>query len=341
MARPKRDVIAEFYNALDETGEYCDFQVGRYCPGMPAPEWTTFRHQDYDGAKAFARILEKRFNVEVDIGTSPNPPSSWTLFVAWLRLLLVGLRRRPPLQWRRLDKSWRPSPATRSPPAAVAWSLLTREETLRLAKLARSRGVALQAWLLWALKEAIVPELVPGSGLVSWHVPVSVHGAFPSQGETANCNFSLEVTFPADAGPDIVHQAIRQEMRLRRHWVVAKWVFSFGWMIPRWFFGRLVRLAAMMPPWQGSFSYSGGMAAEYADGEDEWYIGLNTVVKASPLGAGYVEWRERLALSIQIHPALATDPQVARDWIASWRRFAEGHEQPPRGEPGGAVKRGT
>ena len=331
MAPSKRDIVAEFYDALDEMGEYCDFDIGRYSTGMTAPEWTHFRHRDHDGSSAFAHLLHTKANTDIDIQTSPNPPSSWTLFVAWLRLLLVGLRRRAPMRWRRLDKSWRPMAATRSRPTAVAWSLFSKEETLRLGEVARSRGVSLQTWLLWAIKQAIVPELVPDTGAVSWHVPVSMHGAFPSEGQRRNSNFSLEVTFPPEAGPDGVHKAIRQELRLRRHWVAAKWTFSYAWMIAPWLFRRLVRLVAMYgPPWQGSFSNSGAMDLPLAEGEsdiEEWFIGLNPVVKSSPLGASSVEWRGRLCLSLQIHPSLATDPQVARDWMASWRRFAEGGEQ--------------
>jgi hypothetical protein len=194
-----------------------------------------------------------------------------------------------------------------------------------MAMLAKARGVSLQSWLLWALKESIVPELVPGKGLVAWHVPVSMHGAFPSTQDRGNSNFSLEVMFPPDADPATVHKAVRQELRLRRHWVVATWVFSFAWMITPWLLRQLVKLAALQPPWQGSFSSSGTVGyAEDAYGIEEWYIGLNPVVRSSPLGACSCEWLGQLALSIQIHPSLTTDPQVARDWLKSWGQFAGG-----------------
>jgi hypothetical protein len=342
VPRRKRDIFAEFYDALEEMGEYCAFDIGRYCTGMPAPEWTHFRHQDYDGATALAHLLLARANNESDfknnlaalsdMASSPNPPSSRQLFVAWLRLIRDRLRQRVPMRWKRFDKSWRPVSASLSRPTAVAWSLFSKDETRRLGELARSHGVSLQSWLLWALKEAIVPELVPGTGVLTWHVPVSMHGAFP--GEMRNSNFSLEVRFPPEAPPKEVHKAIRKELRLRTHWIAAKLTLSFAWMIPRWIFRRLVRFAAMLPPWQGSFSNSGAFALspETADTPgtaevEEWFIGLNPVIKSSPLGVCCSEWRGRLALSVQIHPALATDPHVARDWIASWRRFADGGEQ--------------
>jgi hypothetical protein len=326
VARRKRDIFAEFFDALEDAGEYCAIHVGRYCAGMTAPEWTQFRHQEYDGLSALAHLVRAKENVEIDIQTSPNPPSSWSLFVAFVRLIFVWLRRRPPMRWRRLDRSWRPVAATPSRPTAIAWSLLSKEETLRLEELARSRGVSVNAWLLWALKEAIVPELVPGSGVLAWHMPVNLRGAFSFEGETGNSNFSLEVTFPPEAGPEEVHKAIWQELRLRRHWVVAKWMFSFGWILAPWIFRRIVRRAASLTPWKGSFSNTGAMAPRNADAvgdAEQWWIGLNPVAKSGPLGAGCVEWRGRMALSVQIHPALATDPQVARDWISSWRRFAE------------------
>jgi hypothetical protein len=308
-------------------GEYCAFQIGRYGAGMAAPEWTHFRHQEYDGPRAFAQILRAATNTEIDYQTSPNPPSTWVLFVAWLRIIVVSLRRPAPMRWRRFNEAWQPGPSSPSQPVAIAWSLFSKEETQRMGELARSRGVSLQSWLLWALKEAIVPELVPGTGAVAWHVPVNMHGAFPSDVDRGNSNFSLEVKFPPDAGPLVVHKAIREELRLRRHWVAAKWTFSFAWMLGPWIFRKLVRFAAARPPWQGCFSNSGSVAPEALEDAadvEEWFIGMNPVVKTSPLGACCSEWRGRLALSVQIHPSLATDPQVARDWIGAWGRFAKG-----------------
>ena len=321
MARAKRDIIAEFYDTLEEMGEYCAFDVGRYRADMASPEWTRFRHQEYDGAKAFAEIIRRRLNIEVDIATSPNPPSLWTLIVACVRLFIDAFRRARPMRWRRADANWRPS-KTPSPPAAMAWSLFTREESQELARMARSHGVSLQAWLLWSLKEAVASELVPGSGVLVWYVPVSLHGAFPST-EKGNGNFSLEVRFPLEATPDDVYKAIRREQRLRRHWVIAKVTYASSRFLPRWAVRAVVRLGWRQPPTQGSFSSSGRLG-EPIDNFDEWFVGLNPVVRTSPLGACCVEWLGLTSLSLQIHPSLANDPQVARDWMASWRRVAVG-----------------
>jgi hypothetical protein len=324
MARVKRDIIAEFYDVLEEMGEYCGFGVGRYRAEMISPEWTSFRHQEYDGARAFAEVLRTKLNVNVDIDTSPNPPSTWTLIVSSMRLFIDAFRRRRPMRWRRANAAWRPTPGTSGPPVAVAWSLLTREETQALAEIARSHRVSVQAWLLWSVKEALASELVPGSGELAWYVPMNTHGAFPSA-EKGNSNFSLEVRFPLEARPGDVYKAIRREQRLRRHWVIAKATYSLSWMVMRWMLRPLVRLAWRTPPSQGSFSCSGAVAPESHEDQcdvDEWFIGLNPVVKSSPVGCTCVEWRGLLSLSLQVHPSLANDPQVARDWIASWREIS-------------------
>jgi hypothetical protein len=330
VARRKRDVIADFWDALDDMGEYCDFYMGSYSTGMAEPEWTRFRHREYDGTTAFAEFLRTKRNFAInydDFATSGTPPSKWALFVAWLRLYFLALRQRPPMRWRRLDASWRPVPTRRSPPPAFAWTLFSKEDTLRLERLAQSHDVSLQAWLLWALKETILPELVPGSGVVSWKVPLSMHGAFPSEGELGVSSFSLDVTFPPEAGPEQIHQAIRREMKLRRHWVVGVFTFKFAKWIPRWALRWFMRLAMWTRPWQGSFSASLAMDADSTSDLEEWFIGRGHVLRATPLGICCAEWRGRLSLSIQIHPAVSTDPQVARDWVATWRRFAEGEKE--------------
>ena len=99
VARNKRDIFDSFYDELERMGEYCAFHIGQLRAGMSAPEWTKFRHQEYDGASALAHILRTKANTEIDIETSPNPPSSWTLFVAFLRLMLLNRShgRIPPL----------------------------------------------------------------------------------------------------------------------------------------------------------------------------------------------------------------------------------------------------
>jgi hypothetical protein len=151
-----------------------------------------------------------------------------------------------------------------------------------------------------------------------------MHGAFPGV-EKGNGNFSLEVSFPPEATPDDVYKAIRRELRLRRHWVLAKTTYAFSWIARPWFLRRLVRLGLRLPPWQGSFSTAVSGAPENsvpAGDVDEWFIGLNPVVKNSPLGCCSFEWLGRVSLSMQIHPSLSNDPQVAREWMAAWRRNA-------------------
>src|SRR5215469_9427985 len=100
MSRAKRDIFTDFYDVLEEMGEYCAFQIGRYQPNMASPEWSQFRHQEYDGAKAFAEVIRRRTNIDIDIETSPNPPSLWTLIVAFVKLFIDGLRRAKPMRWR-------------------------------------------------------------------------------------------------------------------------------------------------------------------------------------------------------------------------------------------------
>jgi hypothetical protein len=326
VRRAKRDIIAEFYDALEEMGEYCDFFVGRYRAEMAGPEWTRFRHQEYDGASAVAELIRTKFNVDIDIETSPNPPSTWTLIVAFLHLVIDAFRRRRPMRWRRADPAWRPTPGTASPPTAVAWSLFTRQEAEEIFRNARSHRVTLQAWLLWSLKEAVASEFVPGTGTLFWYLPVNMHGAFPSA-KGGNSNFALEVRFPIEATPVDVQKAIRREFRLRRHWVIAKAAYSLSWMVMRWMLRPLVRLACRQPPSQGSFSISGSTPSESherRDDGDEWWIGLKPVVKTSPFGCSCVQWGGLLSLSMQIHPSLANDPEVARDWIGAWRKAAMG-----------------
>jgi hypothetical protein len=324
MRGARRDLFAEFFDAIEATGEYCGFFLGRLRPGMPEPEWFFFRHQEYDGLGALAHQLRTHDGIEVRIPSGAEPPSRWALVVAACRLLADALRGRRSLIWRSMNPSWAPQEEASVRPTAVAWSLFTEEETARLREAARRRGISFNAWLLWSLKEAVLPAL-SGRGTLDWHLPVNMRGALPADRDTANQALSLEVSFAPEATPAAVDDAIRVERRRLRIWWIA---IVMAWL-GRWMSGKrfrkLIQQTVEQQAWTGSFSNLGNIVptAELADG-GEWWLALNPVVRTGPVGMACVTWRGRLGVTLQLHPVLASDPSVAHAWLAAWRRVAEG-----------------
>jgi hypothetical protein len=324
MPGPRRDLFSEFFDAIEAMGEYWGIHLGRYRKRDDSLEWFHFRHQEYDGLGALSHHLRTTEQVEIELPqTSEQRPSTWTLLCAFVRLLVRALRPRKCMKWRALDSGWRPRSSAESRPTASAWSLFSQQETTELRALARARGVSLNAWLLWSLKEALLPQLVPGSGTLDWRIPVNMRGALPTDGETANHALALEVSLRPEASPGEVDAAIREEKSLHRIWFVAAFMYRFAWVLSRRTFRRLAIRALSTDAFTGGFSNMGVVApvGDAAD-VDEWWIPLNPVIKTSPIGVACFTWRGRLTLTLQLHPALATDPQVARNWLASWRGFA-------------------
>jgi hypothetical protein len=320
VERNRRDLAGEWFAALEELGESFLFRLGRFRAGMAEPEWFFLPHQDYDGIGGLAHVLRSEGS-DIDVPRmTEKPPSWWGLLLAFLRLFFR--RKARPMRWRGIDDGWKSTRPEDAAPTALAWTLFSKQDTLRLRDVARARGVSLNAWMLWALKEAVLPHLVPGSGDIEWVVPVNMRGVVQADRDTANQATAIEVTFAADADPHQVHASIRRELARGLHWLAAR---LMG-MMARWLDPKAVRRAAQREaqvPKQGSFSNMGllgpSRSADGTEDRDEWWMAFNPVLKARPVGVACLTWRGRLAVTLQLHPALSRDLAEARAWLNAWR----------------------
>jgi hypothetical protein len=319
----ERDLIDEWFSALEKHGECCRIRLGRYVAGTAEPEWFFLPHQRYDGLGALARVQAHEFGQVLDLPRSSEQAPGWLR--RWLAAFRCALRRRPELlTWRDENRSWRPVASSRSSPTSAAWIALSEVETSSLRKQARERGVSMNAWLLFCLARTALPRLRPGRGHLEWLVPLNLRGAVDSRRDTSNTAATLDVSFSPDASAEQVHAALSEQIAQRAHFGAWQLVQVLRWF-SRSFLEKVARRELLIPK-HGCFSNLGALSprALAANSVKEWWMAFNTVFRSRPVGAACLTWRGRLTLTLQLHPALTEDAERARRWLDEWAEHALG-----------------
>jgi hypothetical protein len=327
-APTRRDLLGEWFSALEANGEFCSFRLGRYGATMREPEWFFLPHARYDGLGGLAYVLRSVFASEIDLPSSTErPPSSLERILAALRFLFRTRSR--PMRWRDEDTALRPRGSDDLRPSALAWALFSKSETEALRDTARRRGVSLNAWLLWGLTRSCLPRLVPDTGNMQWIVPVNLRGFAKTERDTDNAAWAVDVAFDAAACPETVHAAIAEQLRNKTHWGSWELFELLRYLGPKAL--NAVARREMHVPKHGSFSNMGSLEPRQANAlasSDEWWMAFNPVLRSRPVGAACLTWRGRLALTLQLHPGMSRDQRLARDWLDRWTESALGGERP-------------
>jgi hypothetical protein len=327
VAGAPRDLIGEWFSALEAEGECFTFRLGRYREEMRGPDWYFLPHERYDGLGGLAHVLRTELETAIELPRSAEkPPSRFSKFLAALYCLLR--RRSRPMRFRDEDPSFEPRSAAAVQPTALAWTLFSAAETEMVRNAARKQGVSLNAWLLWGLARSTLPSLVAGTGNFQWIVPVNMRGHAKTARDTDNAAWTLDVAFEPDAAPEQVQAAIGEQMRHKAHWGSWELFKLLRFLKPEAL--KAIAQREMQVRKQGSFSNLGRLEprSDLIRSSGDWWMVFNPVLRYRPVGAACLTWCGKLALTLQLHPALSRDPRVAREWLDAWRRFVETVRQP-------------
>jgi len=314
--RALRDCFYHWFSELEAQGEETTFRLGHVRGHEPEPSWTSLPHHTFDGLGGLHHVLTKRCGRGLELPTLSRPYPG--LLERWLAALRVLSARSP-----RLASFKREVRTAGERPVAV-WALFTRAETSELRRLSRARGTSLNAFFLAALTAAIRP-LLHGE-LINWIVPVNMRGVEPDLAPTDNQAATLDISFPVRATAQEIDETINAERRRNMHWGVwqlLKWLGAAGPAVVRFVARRELGVKK-----HGSFSNMGSLRPAGGSADDseelEWWMALNPVQQARPLGAACLTYNGRLALTLQVHPVLGLDrssaQQVMDAWVAGFYR---------------------
>ena len=302
-----RDCFYHWFSELEAQGEETTFRLGHVRGREPEPDWTSLPHHTFDGLGGLHHVLSQRCGQGLELPMLAGPyPGMLSRWLAALRVLSAPVPR--------LASFRHETPGAGGRPVSV-WALFTRTETSELRRLSRARGASLNAVFLAALSAAIRP-LLHGE-LINWIVPVNMRGVEPDLAPTDNQAATLDISFPARATAYDIDERMNAQRRRNMHWGVwqlLKWLGAAGPTIVRLVARRELRVKK-----HGSFSNLGSLRpAGGCDDELEWWMALNPVQRARPLGAACLTYNGRLALTLQLHPVLGLDRSSAQRIMDAW-----------------------
>ena len=197
---------------------------------------------------------------------------------------------------------------------------------MQIRRVCRKAGITVNSFLLKHLAKAIRPCLEDESATIPWMVPVNMRGKINRASDMDNHTSYVPVGVRSYDTAKDVHQRIYTELERGSHW--ANW---YSYDSSRILTGAarrfLIKIEKCTAEWNiGSFSNLGDWDRDqeitHPDLEGTWLF-APPVLRCQHLGAGCVTFQNRLALTIQAHPELTTNPADAEIWMRNWVREVE------------------
>lgn len=316
------DPVKPWFEALEAGGEFVGIRFGRRVPGGDKVEWFYLSHAQFDGIGGFAHLIRERGADIEELPQITHPAKlSWSPFVRFLPTMLAPRRY---LKWRDMEQSTPSDPTI--PPAAVAYHVFDKLETGKIRRAARNSGVTVNSLLMKYLDRAVRPSLADPACAIPWMIPVNLRGRVKQPLDTGNHSSYVGIRIYASEGARDVQRHIYDALDKGQH--LAAWKgFDATRMLGLKSKQRLIAANRATSQWTvGGFSNLGAWDPESQIDAPaclgDWFF-APPVLRFQMVGAGCVTFQGRLTLTLQIHPELTTDPEVASAWVRSWVREIE------------------
>ncbi len=287
-------------------------RYGRVPKGSEEVEWHFVSHCECDGIGGFAQLLRER---GADLRELPQTKNS-------CRSLIVPLWR----LWRAsfenhecADRSdWLQQGAQQTGASgAVAWHIFTEAETMDILAECRRNHVTVNSLLLKHLDQAIRPEILRPHMDIPWMIPVNMRGDITHVDDTENHVSCIEARIaPEDSAGSIQKQILlrlqRGEHRANHLLLGLGKVLSHRAKVK-----FLIRDRAKPAGNIGAFSNLGVWDADKILETDDAWLFCPPVVKGQLLAAGCVTFRNRLSITVDLHPGQSS-PELTGKLIRRW-----------------------
>jgi hypothetical protein len=320
---PATDPVRPWFESLEANGEFVGIRFGRVPPGGGQVEWMYLHHTEYDGIGGLAHLLRERGALIGDLPRITHPGGfSWWTFI---RFLPVSLARRQFLEWGDVRRGDQKVEEGQAPPAA-AFHVFDEEKTSRIRLASRLCDVTVNSFLMKYLDRAIRPSLKDPSSPIPWMIPVNLRGRVNRVSDTGNHSSYVGIRVLASEGVKEVQQHIYKALQKGQH--LAAWMgFSVSKGASAKTRERIIKESRATSQWSvGCFSNLGEWDAEKritAPGCQGDWLFAPPVLRFQKIGAGCVTFQGRLTLTLQVHPELTVEPEVASEWLRSWVREIE------------------
>ena len=313
-------IAAQWFRASEATGDFMGIRYGYMTSqseegsdeGSNEVEWSFVSHCKCDGIGGFVRLLREH-GAELKTLPSTRNPCRGTLGPLWK----LWRKKAPDQDQEYADRrDWMPedhAECSSSPP--LAWHLFTEEETKAIQQKCREEKVSVNSFLLKHLDQAIRPDIQKPQAAILWMIPVNLRGDINHDDDTANHVSYIEPWIAADDSPRDIQRQIRHRLLRGEHRAVY-FLLGLGRFLSHKTKVKLIIKGRNNPTGNiGAFSNLGVWDSEKAiDTNNAWFF-CPPVVTGQLLGAGCVTFQNRLSLTIQAHPDLQNQPEIATTWM--------------------------
>ncbi len=322
----KKDPIQPWFKVLEEMGEFTKIRFGHIKSDLDQqqePTWIYRDHQFFDGIGGLVDILREMEVVydSADIPSSTHDSeNSWWPFVRALPQLIFAKRQRlefhPPIMTS--TRCSVKSLAIEDAPAAVAWHVFSERETGNIVKQSKLLGVTVNTLLMHTLDQTIRESLKDKHSGTTWMLPVNLRGAVSMQEETMNHSSCINIKLGSQNTFDDTHKAIYTALEKRQHWQNWKGYVAGSWISKKQKKKLLMNDKAMSQWNVGCFSNLGIWDSDKKLGNKDTWFFTPPVIECQRIGVGCITFQNKLSLTLQLHPLLSTEPEVAQAWISDW-----------------------
>jgi hypothetical protein len=310
---PSRNLAAQWFQATEATGDFMGIRYGRKSTLSEEVEWSFVSHCDCDGIGGFAQLLRKSGAVLQILPETHHPDLGiirplWNLWRKTPRTGKIATRE----DWA-LSKRHGTGPSQ-----AVAWHLFTEAETEQIRQSCRRKKVTVNSFLLKQLDQAVRSDIKKPAAAIPWMIPVNLRGDVKHDDDTENHVSCVEPLIAAEDSPEDIQRQIRHCLARGEH--RANYLaLCIGKFLSHQTKMRWITKTRNKPKGNiGAFSNLGVWDAEKTiETTDSWFF-CPPVCKGQLLGAGCVTFQNRLSLTIQAHPNLSDQPEIAKTWMARW-----------------------
>lgn len=312
------DAVSIWFEALESLDEFIGIRYGVLQPESPDIHWEYRSHKKHDGIGAFAEILREDGLLVHDLPQITHPAK--TSLLKTLTLASGSLTPRKRVDWSddfKKNANAKPDESPDQPPECFAWHLFDAGNTREILRASRLIDVTVNSFLLRCLDKAIRPDIADRSSCLPWMIPVNLRGHLSGLGDTENQSAAVMVHTHPEQRFETLHQSVYEKLRKGEHWSVwENYKLSSG--LPLDAKKKLILADRAMPRWNiGSFSNLGVWNLPESS-DDNAYVFMPPVLRCQWLGAGALTYKGKLGLAIQAHPCIATNPEVAEQWMRRW-----------------------
>lgn len=314
MGKAKKDYSAIKFEVSEALGEWMNCLYLKWNE-QGKMEYDFVHHTDSDGASAMTKILEREGSKVPTIPVQKKILRANFIEKLFLLKKFIKLTKAVNIQWQKERRD-----CNGVPPCFFVIHF-TCEQTLQLEEAAKTQEISLNSLLLWSLDQSVSSHLLKEHSERKWVCPINMRVDQSQRYGNHSASIIINSLSPyTKTSPHFFQEEVRNFLKNQMHWgsqIYSNMARYIG------FKGTLHIAKKIKEIGTGVFSNMGHWPLEdtrcSAKSSGVAYrVFIPPATQVLPISAGAFTWQEKLTLSLQLHPSLAQDEQMAQKIAQNW-----------------------